>query len=132
MGELVFVFGTIRRSQPRHYLLGESNFVAEGIIEGFDLYYVNNMFPGIVEGNGKVFGEVYETDEKTLLKLDEAENVLKIKGRDFGLSKRVKLKVKTKDGRELDAWCYIFIQNIENSTKIESGDWVEFSKTLNR
>lgn len=126
MGDFVFVFGTLRKGQPRHYLLGGAKFIGKGVIEGFDLYYVYKIFPGIVEGKGRVVGEVYEIDENQLLYLDEAEDVLKIKNLDVGLSKRVKVKVKLDEGNEVIAWCYIFIQDLDDSVKIESGDWVEF------
>lgn len=131
MSERVFVFGTIRKDQPRHYLLGNAKFIDYAILEGFELYYIYNMFPGIVEGNGKVIGEVYELSEDDLYKLDEAENAVSIKNIEIGLSRRVKVKVKTQSGQILDAWCYVFIQDIEDSPKIPSGDWVEFSKSIN-
>lgn len=126
MKELVFVFGTIRKGQPRHYLLEGSNFIGYGVIEGFDLYYIYNLFPGVVDGKGKVVGEVYEVDQDKLYSLDEAEDVVSIKNIDVGLSKRVKVKVKMDNGKEINAWCYVFIQDLENSPKIESGDWVKF------
>lgn len=132
MGERVFVFGTIRREQPRHYLLGNAKFIDYATLEGFELYYIYNMFPGIVEGDGKVIGEVYELPEDDLYKLDEAEDAISIKNVEIGLSRRIKVKVKTQSGQILDAWCYVFIQDIENSTKIPSGDWVEFSKSISQ
>ncbi|MCX8028625.1 MAG: gamma-glutamylcyclotransferase [Brevinematales bacterium] len=90
------------------------------------------MFPGIVEGNGKVIGEIYELPEDDLYKLDEAEDAVSIKNIEISLPRRVKVKVKTQSGQTLDAWCYIFIQDIEDSQKIPSGNWVEFSKSINQ
>ncbi|MCX8028743.1 MAG: gamma-glutamylcyclotransferase [Brevinematales bacterium] len=132
MEDMVFVFGTIRKGQPRHYLVKDAIFVDYATLEGFRLYYINNMFPGIVEGEGRVYGEVYKVNIDTLNKLDEAEDVVKVKNLDIGLSKRVKVKVKTSSGDEALVWCYVFNQDIENSTFIPSGDWVEFLKTISR
>lgn len=130
MSERVFVFGTFRKGQPRNYILNGEKFLGYGFIEGFDLYYIENMFPGIVEGKGRVFGEVYEVDENKLYQLDEVENVVRVSNVDVGLSKRVKVRVKLNNFEDVDAWCYVFIQDLENSTKIDSGDWVEFSSKL--
>ncbi|MGB9622104.1 MAG: gamma-glutamylcyclotransferase family protein [Brevinematia bacterium] len=126
MSEKIFVFGTLRKGQPRNYLLEKEKFLGYGFIEGFELYYIKNLFPGIVQGEGKVFGEVYEVSEDKLYQLDEVENVFKVKDVDVGLSKRARVKVKLNNSEEIDAWCYIFIQDLENSIKIESGDWLNF------
>ncbi len=70
----VFVYGTLKRGKRAHSLLSWAKFVGEGTVSGYEMYIVRD-YPGIVRGEGKVRGEVYEVDEETLKKLDEYEGV---------------------------------------------------------
>jgi len=70
----VFVYGTLISGHINHsYYLSKSKFLGEAELAGYAMYSVSS-FPGIVsETFGKVKGEVYSVNEKTLRKLDSLE-----------------------------------------------------------
>lgn len=83
MKYLVFVYGTLKMSQPNHYWLtnpnnGSSRLVAKGktndqypllIATRYNIPFLVNM-PSV---GHTVNGEIYEIDSKMLIKLDELE-----------------------------------------------------------
>ena len=91
---------------------------------GFDLYNLG-WFPGIVRGEGKVYGEVHEFDDKDGRILRAFDGIEGYSEKDDdGLYRRRKIKVTTDQGEEVDAFVYIFNQAIsEKSEHIESGEW---------
>src|SRR5262245_55703141 len=70
---LLFVYGTLMRGEPAHrLLLGRTTFVEEGHTDGLLLDL--GQFPGVIEGNGRVAGEVFRLDRPELLEtLDDYE-----------------------------------------------------------
>ena len=69
----VFVYGTLLRGRSNHrgYLRG-CPCIGCGILEGFDMYNVGS-FPAIVPGEGRVRGELYRVNRRTLERLDMLE-----------------------------------------------------------
>ncbi len=96
----VFVYGTLKRGFYANHFLSEARFLGEGIIEGYEMYDLGS-FPAIVEGKGKVKGEVYEVDRKTLNTLDFYEGVPT-------LYKREMVEVLMANGQRVKAYAYIF------------------------
>lgn len=76
----VFVYGTLRRGEPNHHLMGEAYCAGRGVTELPFLVY-GRGFPLArlpVEGEdtthaGPLVGEVYAVDKATLARLDELE-----------------------------------------------------------
>ncbi len=69
----VFVYGTLRRGDSRFGVLDESRCVAEvAFADGFQMLHLGG-FPGIVPGDGRIVGEIYEIDDDTLALLDGIE-----------------------------------------------------------
>src|SRR5262245_24092104 len=70
---LLFLYGTLMRDEPAHRLLvGRATFVDDGHVAGtlVDL----GKYPGIVDGPGRVWGEVWRLDVPQLLRtLDDYE-----------------------------------------------------------
>ena len=96
----VFVYGTLKRGFSANSMLQGARYLGEGVIEGYDMYDLGS-FPAIIEGEGKVRGEVYEVDKGTLNLLDFYEGVP-------NLYVRKKVKVKMENGKIEDAYAYIF------------------------
>nr|XP_053621475.1 putative gamma-glutamylcyclotransferase CG2811 isoform X2 [Plodia interpunctella]XP_053621476.1 putative gamma-glutamylcyclotransferase CG2811 isoform X2 [Plodia interpunctella] len=79
----VFVYGTLKRGEPNHYLLekaenGIGNFIVEGKTKTkYPLIIVTKYnIPCLLHYPGRGFhvrGEIYEVDDKMLSKLDKLE-----------------------------------------------------------
>jgi len=116
----LFVYGTLRQKECRHYLLGSSQFIGYGKAKGFLLYNIG-AFPGMVEGAGEVKGEVYEIPEELLDKLDMVEGVPY-------LFRREVIEVELKDGTLIKAYAYLYNKKVDNKMLIPSGDWKDVAK----
>ena len=70
---LLFVYGTLMRGEPAHrLLLGRATFVDDGHVPGTLAHL--GRYPGLVDGPGQVWGEVWRLQAPELLKtLDEYE-----------------------------------------------------------
>lgn len=68
----VFVYGTLLSGFGNNRLLVDSKYLGQEIIEGFEMYSLGG-FPAITPGKGRILGEVYEVDEKTMTRLDGLE-----------------------------------------------------------
>ncbi|HEV8066486.1 MAG TPA: gamma-glutamylcyclotransferase family protein [Planctomycetaceae bacterium] len=85
----LFVYGTLKRGQPRHRFLAGQTFVAHAVTR--PLYRMFNVgeYPALVrhaEGRS-IEGEVWEVDEACLRALDRVE------GCDFGLYARLSVEL---------------------------------------
>jgi len=84
-GKLIFVYGTLMKGNSNHkHYLGESRYLGDGLLEGYDLYNLGS-YPGIKSSSsGSVKGEVYYVDFETL----ERINFLEREGNLYSLQKR--------------------------------------------
>ena len=127
MMEFIFVYGTLRKqstSTMNHVLAQHCRYVAEGYLQG-KLYEVN-AYPAAIDSdnpNDKVYGEVYElTDSTLLLELDTYEECTDQfpKPHEYLRKKRL---ITLFDGRSVTAWVYIFNHTVLNLIPIVSGDY---------
>ena len=70
--EIIFVYGTLMRGETNAHYLDNSKKIGNGYIDGYQLLQLDG-YPGIIPGEGKVFGELYIVDEKTKEQLDILE-----------------------------------------------------------
>ena len=68
---LVFVYGTLRKGGRAYSRMADARFVSFACMKG-RLVYVDR-YPGLVGGDEKVVGEVYEVSPAVLRQLDEYE-----------------------------------------------------------
>jgi gamma-glutamylcyclotransferase (GGCT)/AIG2-like uncharacterized protein YtfP len=90
-----------------------STFVGEGLVRGrlLDLGH----YPGLVDGTGRVRGEIYRLDDPELLAvLDRAE------GYNFD---RRRATVTLANGRRVRAWIYRYRGRRERAVLIPDGDY---------
>jgi gamma-glutamylcyclotransferase (GGCT)/AIG2-like uncharacterized protein YtfP len=131
--ELLFVYGTLMSGLSAHAFLLDSEFVAYGILYGAKLLHLDEGYPGVVEGEGRVFGEVYRVDSFTLAAIDFFEEFYEnFPERSFYL--RVKKPVRLIPFNDfVDVWVYLLnpvVLEKLSFTEVPFGNWKEFVKKL--
>ena len=130
---LLFVYGTLMSGFSAHVFLFDSEFVAYVVLYGARLLHLEEGYPGVVEGEGAVFGEVYRVDSLTISAVDLFEGLYE----DFperSVYVRVKKPVRLIPfGDFVDAWVYLlnpsFVEEL-SFTEVPFGSWREFLKNL--
>jgi gamma-glutamylcyclotransferase (GGCT)/AIG2-like uncharacterized protein YtfP len=128
MSDKVFVYGTLMAGFDRRRRAGidtKMSYLGRGWIEAtlFDL----GIFPAAVPApGGRVWGEVYETDEAAavLSTLDEIEGYRPSEP-DTSLYTRVQTDVVFEDGHVEAAWVYFYNAPLGRAEPIASGDYLE-------
>ncbi len=102
MGELLFVYGTLKRGFPNHRYLKGSKFVGRGRTKEKYALYVAAV-PYVVKGMrvSHILGEVYEVSKRTLSEIDRLEGHPEH-------YRREKVEIVLEDGRILRCWLYFF------------------------
>jgi len=121
MSELIFVYGTLMRGRSNHSVIAGSRFLGPARAKGLALYQVSKSFPGAVrENGGEVIGEVYEVGKNKLRDLDLFEGEGYLYRRE-----KVKVLLKNENGKEIEAWVYIWNGRVNPSTRIplEAQPW---------
>ena len=73
MNKYLFTYGTLMKGQCRHHILSDRKFIGDAILLDYGLYEIGS-YPGAVPMKDfKVYGEVYEIDEKLKVVLDQIE-----------------------------------------------------------
>lgn len=116
MRHLIFVYGTLRRGEPGHRVLGAAGarFVGQACSEpGWALVDLG-AWPGLVrEGTGAVHGELFEVDEAELGALDAYEDCPRSYTRQ---------SLRLSDGAQ--ALAYVLVDALaEGRPRIAGGDW---------
>jgi gamma-glutamylcyclotransferase (GGCT)/AIG2-like uncharacterized protein YtfP len=124
-GELVFVYGTLRRGGSNAFRMDGAEFVASGKVTG--RLYAISWYPGLVLGRGPeetVDGDVFRVGPSQLAALDEFEGISanEIEGAEY---RRVRTEVTTKDNEVLLAWSYEWKGPVDETKRIRSGDWLQ-------
>jgi gamma-glutamylcyclotransferase (GGCT)/AIG2-like uncharacterized protein YtfP len=111
---LLFTYGTLMRGYGLHRVLGRhAEFVGIATARGrlLDL----GRYPGVVDGAGRVTGEVYRLrDPQVLPDLDRAEGVQFVRGHT---------QVTLADGERARAWIYRYRGPRERAVPIPDGDY---------
>lgn len=121
----LFVYGSLRYGFELHHFLKDSRYVGFGYTEGFKMYDLGS-YPGVIKGDGVIWGEVYEIDENLLRKLDEIEDY---RGREDDLYVRSKTRVYFDQKRKYyldNVYLYVYNQDISYRDEIESGDYAAY------
>jgi gamma-glutamylcyclotransferase (GGCT)/AIG2-like uncharacterized protein YtfP len=110
---LLFAYGTLMRGYVRHHFLAGATLVSAGHVRGrlLDL----RGYPGLIEGAGRVRGEVYRLQDPELLPVLDREE-----GYNFVRRRGV---VTLAGGRRARAWLYRYRGPRERATPIPDGDY---------
>ena len=130
--EHVFFYGTLMqgfalRQRVQHDALLE--YLGRGVVMGqlFDL----GRYPGLVCGDGQVFGELYRILENDTL-LTRTDSVEGYKVRDLTASeyRRVLRPVRVEDGMAVEAWVYLYNLSVGAAPRIVGGDYRRYVDKL--
>lgn len=130
--ELIFVYGTLRRSASggTHPLLGGSVCLGEAEWPGL-LYFVDGYPGAVAAGSSRtmVLGELYRMEDagSILSALDAYEECGPEYGED-GEYARVVTRVTLMDGSCHDAWIYLYNRPVAGLLRIESGDYSSYNQ----
>lgn len=115
----LFVYGTLLRGLERESVLLNSRFLGTVVVQAkmYDL----GSYPGIIEGDGQVIGEVYEIDQVTLKKLDKIEGYFPNNptGSEY-IRKEVRILTTEVDEPVI---AYFYNQKVNESDRIVGGDY---------
>ena len=116
-----FVYGTLLNGMSRFDALLGADFLGLAFARG-DLYDLGD-FPGMVAGNGRVYGELYEIDDGILSELDQIEGYFP--GReDHCTYLRKEIDVfSMKNGQPVKTYAYFYNRDLSKARKIECGDY---------
>ncbi|USD64979.1 gamma-glutamylcyclotransferase [Vibrio sp. SCSIO 43136] len=113
MEHLVFVYGTLRQGEPNHHFLEGCELVAQHRTAPSYALYDLGPYPGLIEGQQEVNGEIYRISPEVLVRLDHLEDVPYEYRRE---------KIDTPYG---EAWIYLYQDKNALSERIDSGDWCQ-------
>jgi gamma-glutamylcyclotransferase (GGCT)/AIG2-like uncharacterized protein YtfP len=120
--ELLFVYGTLLPGlRLNHHMSGAERL---GPAKAQGLLYDLGTYPGWVQGEGWVSGEIYRLSSTHLLRLDEVEEV--VPG-DPDASLYVRDRIQISEGTCSGQWVWIYRYNrpVTGCFQIQSGDYLE-------
>ena len=117
----IFVYGTLLSGMSRSLALDNSKFKDHGYIHA-DLYDLG-LYPAILTGSSKVFGEIYSVNQDTVEHLDQIEGYYldDIEGSLYIRQEVVATMLS--DGSTEFAQVYFYNDLIDNSKFILCGDY---------
>lgn len=107
----IIVYGSLRRKQGNSHWMTNAQWLGDHQIEGYVLYNLG-LYPGVIPGEGQVYGEVYRIDASTLAELD----ALRTRGDEYK-----RQLISTPYG---SAWLYVYQRSVAGRQRIMNGDWV--------
>ncbi len=113
MEQLVFVYGTLRQGEDNHHFLEGCELVAQFRTGPAFALYDLGLYPGMVQGQQEIYGEIYRINTQILAKLDHLEDVPYEYRRE---------KMSTPFG---EAWVYLYQDDSQLLEPIDSGDWCQ-------
>ncbi len=117
----LFVYGTLLRGMSRFQVLANGEFL--GNVSTSGILYDLGHFPGILKGDGAVYGELYEVTQEQVASLDRIEGYTP-RNRAASLYLREQVNVtKLTDGSMEKAFAYFYNGNVDRRKRIECGDY---------
>jgi gamma-glutamylcyclotransferase (GGCT)/AIG2-like uncharacterized protein YtfP len=119
----IFVYGVLMRGFDLHHHMAGAVFVSPATTRG-KLYEVG-AYPGMIEGDGTVRGELYRVDDiaVALEVLDEVEEYDPLDAAASPYVRAVRNVRLEQDGSETAAWLYLYNREVKGLPLISSGDW---------
>ena len=111
------------QGQRNHFYVGDSRYLGDAVLDGYGLFDTGYGYPAAVEmRDSRVYGEVYEVDEKTKTAMDILEGV-------GSLYDCITVTVRFKDHDE-DVLFYVYLRDTSGMEPYRSsGKWEGFINT---
>lgn len=110
---IIFTYGTLMKGQSNHSrFLSDNQFVESGKIEGYEMYDLG-WFPGIIAGDGTVYGEVYAVSDEDLVAINRLEG-------EGDLYIKTEVKVLLDSGKTIAASAYVYNHSVEDCKRLYS------------
>lgn len=124
MNPHLFVYGTLMshtRTEKALRLGREAELIGPATLRG--LLYRISWYPGLVEGDGRVHGEVHRLKDPaaSLVWLDAYESI--VPGRADNEYERVERIVDLDQGGNLTAWVYFYRADTSAAKPVADGRW---------
>lgn len=111
------VYGSLKQGFGNHDLLENAHWLGATWLDGLALYDLG-AFPGArYAPDSRILAEVYDVDASTLETLDWLE------GCDMEMPERSLYHRFPHDSEHGSVWVYIFQSELEESDRVESGNW---------
>ena len=119
----VFVYGTLRRGGSNHFRMDGCTFVASASVAA-RLYRID-WYPGLLldSSANPVLGDVFLVPPCRMEELDAFE------GPEY---QRVPTRVILDDGTSADAWLWEWLGPVDESRRIDDGDWLGAAPDANQ
>jgi len=128
---LLFVYGTLMSGFSAHAFLIDAQFISHGILYGARLVHLEEGFPGAIEGEGEVIGEVYRVDELTLKAIDLYEEFNELFPEESFFIRKLRPVRLIPMNEWVEAWVYLLNPKLAGEfTEVPFGSWREFIKKL--
>lgn len=134
----IFVYGSLRKGHYNYdaYLKDKSEFVSYGYVKG-DLYTIEGViYPALIEGEGRVIGEIYEVSEEVANAIDELESY--VEGDPSNEYNRVVCDIMDEQGNVIDV-LPVYMFNLQREGKqgvlehrIDSGDYTKYRNEVTK
>lgn len=123
----IFVYGTLKHGYGNYNSLLRGNTEKEVVAKIKGSLYDLGWFPGVVENNlDDTFGELMFIPEdkydSVLMRVDSLEGY-HAGDESHNMYNRKKVVAVGSDGKEYDAYTYIWNSNVNESQKIKNGNW---------
>ncbi|WP_456436829.1 gamma-glutamylcyclotransferase family protein [Desulfurobacterium sp.] len=133
MFQLLFVYGTLMSGFSANVFLSDNQFIGYGVLYGARLLHLDEGYPAVVDGDGRVFGELYQVDTLTLKAIDFFEDFFEAFPEKSLYIRTIRPVRLLPYGDFVDAWVYIlnscFIDS-KSYIEIPGGNWRDFLKKL--
>ena len=126
-GELVFVYGPLRRGGSDAFRMEGAEFIAKGSVRGM-LFRLPDG-PGLVRGDltaPRVTGELYRVNPDHLQRLDELDGLdPEAREKSDRRRRRVHVDCLSNRGNSWEAWTWEWTGCMDPAQWIQSGDWLK-------
>ena len=118
---LVFVYGSLKRSEHNHGLLARARYIDEARTEPRYRLRVTDSYPAMIrtdEDPLSIEGEVFEVDRATLARLDRLED----NGRLY-LRELIPVVLAGSPEQPCQAWAYVYLLDVADLAPWPTGHW---------